>query len=389
MKYLKFMPYNTVINASRNRREMIIAAKSGYEVFCYSRDRSVPQNTIEQPFKMICDETPVVSYSLPKIKRVFRIIYNKLRHIRTLRSLNMDVISCHNIDALALAWWSNLGKKNKAKLIYDSHEFELYKKPRGKVLYAITKLREGFLISHSAFSIMINQGIADEVKKIHHLTTEPVVVRSTPEYWEIDEEKVSYQKEEFYRRLNVSEDTQIVIYTGYLMEYRGLEELIGAMAYYDRFCAVLVGDPGNKVYESHIMELADKLGVSKRILRYPLQPQDQLWRFIAAAAAAIVMNDDKNPNYHWALPNKFFEAIQSLTPVICANSPEMSRIVNDYNIGALVPSGDAEKLAGAIRDLVEDSIRYKGYKNNLAKAKEDLCWEKESQILINAYKKYL
>ena len=389
VKYIKFMPYNTVSNASRNRREMDVANEFGFDVYCYSRDRFRPDSVSKDSFQMICDDTPIVSSSLHKIHRIGRILANKYRHMKKLRRLEMDVISCHNLDALEIAWWSRIGLKNKPKLIYDSHEFELYKKKRNRLEFLITFFRERFLIRQVVFSIMVNNGIADEVKRIYHLKTDPVVVRSTSEYWEKDNEEVQQIRDEYCCKLGIDQSIPIIIYTGYLKAYRGLEELLEAMSIVSDFCVVFVGEADNQAYGDKITKLVEQLGVSNRILWYPFQPHDELYKYIAAAAAAIVMNDKSNRNYYYALPNKFFEAIQSETPIICTDSQEMRAIVNKYNIGMLVQSGNKKELAITIEKLFRDSETYNKYKENITKAKEKLCWEKEKKRLLKAYRDFL
>ena len=48
-----------------------------------------------------------------------------------------------------------------------------------------------------AFSIMVNDSIADEVQQIHKLKERPIVVRSTPNNWQIDSKACKKVREEF------------------------------------------------------------------------------------------------------------------------------------------------------------------------------------------------
>ena len=87
------------------------------------------------------------------------------------------------------------------------------------------------------------------------------------------------------------------------------------------------------------------------------------------------------------LPNKFFENIQSLTPVIVSNFPEVSKIVDEYNIGIKVDPNSIAEIIEAIEKMRYDKILYATFKSNLKKAKEELCWEKEKKVLEQAYEK--
>lgn len=393
MKYLKFMPFNSIANASRNRREMSAAREYGYEVFCYSADRAGTVKDENLPCSLICDETaaPVLGPQVPHPIRVFRVFNHMLRHAKRLRGLGMDIISCHNIKALATAWLACIGLhgKRRPKLIYDSHEFELGREKRSKRKYRFLKMAEGFLIRKCAFTIVVNEGIGEELVKIHGLKQKPVALRSTPEYWTLEEAPSSAMREEYAEKLGVPEDSFIVSYTGIFMEYRGLEEIITALSLSQDVYAVWIGKPDSEAYQEKLDRLIDEAGIADRMLFYPMQPQKELWKYVSAASAAVVMNDGKNLNYKYALPNKFFEAIQSLTPIICSDTEEMARIVRQYDIGLLVPSGDGEALANAIQRMKDDKELYASFKNNLLRAKEDLCWEKEKNVLLKAFGDYL
>ena len=92
-------------------------------------------------------------------------------------------------------------------------------------------------------------------------------------------------------------------------------------------------------------------------------------------------------SYYYSLPNKLFENIQSLTPVICSDFPEMRRIIKKYNIGLTCDPQDISEIARCILLLKEDKKLYEKLEENLKLAKKELCWEEEKKILQEALKK--
>lgn len=389
MKYLKFMPFTIIDNASRNKRELSAANDFGYDCFCFcaKSEGAIPEKYSD--FKLIvtrCDKPqksqPVIVRSLIRIKNVF--IQSK-----ELLDIKADIISCHNIASLAVAYFSYSFRKNKPKFIYDSHEFELKKKPRNPVAYAFIKALEGFLIKRCCLTIMINENIANEVAKIHNYEYPRVVIRSTPQYWNLDHAVSEKMHTEFCEKLQISQNSFVVMYHGYLCRYRGIEEILKAMVKDKNIYLVTVGDYNNPQYKIILEKLIEEYDVKSRILQYPAQPLEELWKYVSAADCGIVMNNTNNSNYVYALPNKFFENIQSMTPIICTDSAEMAKIVKQYDIGLLSPSGDAEKLAENIAKLRSDKELYEKFKKNLITAKNELCWEKEKEKFFEAYGKYL
>jgi glycosyltransferase involved in cell wall biosynthesis len=55
------------------------------------------------------------------------------------------------------------------------------------------------------------------------------------------------------------------------------------------------------------------------------------------------------------IPNKAFQAIACGAPLVTADTPAARELLNDESSALLVPAGDAEALAGAIRRLAADS----------------------------------
>ena len=389
MKYLKFMPKSRIGDASRNKRELSAAKEYGYDCYCYCDQSTGAISENYSDFSLIVSSGKKPTSDQSKLKRLLINIKNVFIYIRELKRIQADIISCHNIISLAIAYFTYAFRSNKPKFIYDSHEFELKKKPRNKLSYAFIKWLEGFLIKRCAFTIMINDSIADEAARIHHYDYKRVVVQSTPDYWQLDSTVSAQMHTEFCEKLGIPEDSFIVMYHGMLCPFRGIEEICKAMSLNQNVYLVTVGNFANQSYKRAFEKMVDTYHIGPRVLQYPAQPLKELWKFVSAADCGIVMNNTDNPNYIYALPNKFFENIQSMTPIICTDSAEMAKIVNQYDIGILSPSGDAQKLAENIERMRTDKELYRKFKENLVIAKNELCWEEEKEKLKTAFVKYL
>lgn len=89
-------------------------------------------------------------------------------------------------------------------------------------------------------------------------------------------------------------------------------------------------------------------------------------------------------SYYYTLPNKFFENVQSLTPVICSDLPEMHRLVDEYGIGLICEPENVDDLAQCLERMRTDREFYNSCKQNLLRAKRELCWEREKTVLLDA-----
>ncbi|MEO7048018.1 MAG: glycosyltransferase [Ferruginibacter sp.] len=306
------------------------------------------------------------------------------------RKFRANIISGHDLLALFIGWLSNIGNISKVKFVYDSHEFELGRnQKRSKLNYWFIKNLEGFLIKRCAFSIMVNDSIADEISKIHHLAKRPLVIRSTPPNWKIDNEKCLKMRRYYLDTLGVKDDCFICMYHGRITGNRGIEELIEIISRTENTAGIILGD-GVPEYILDLKELSMKLNVRNKILFLPAVEIEELVNYLGASDCGVIALRIIYKSYYYALPNKFFENIQSLTPIICNDTPEMARIVSQYNIGMTIdPPGSVEAAVQSVTRLSTDKALYRSFKTNMVKAKNDLCWEKEKERLAEAYNNIL
>ena len=100
------------------------------------------------------------------------------------------------------------------------------------------------------------------------------------------------------------------------------------------------------------------------------------------ADLGLSIEKDVSINYHYCLPNKFLDYIQANVPVLVSPFPEMKAIVDHYEIGEFIASHDPELLACQIDAMLNNAKKMIGYKQNLLKAAEELCWENEEKTLL-------
>jgi len=375
---------------SRDKRELSVVSQFNTEIIVIAKgenDEVVDANYYEIHRRSI---RPLGKYKplIPLNRLISIIMWSSYS-----RKLNAHCISCHDLAALFIGWLSTwfIAKSKKPLLVYDSHEFEIERNTYGKrsrlSKLIISKL-EKFLMNKCAFSIMVNDSIADEVQRIHGLKERPIVVRNIPNYWNIDESVCRKRRQQFCEQLGIPEDTFIVMYHGGVMPGRGIETILKLTETNKNIAAVVLGY-SEKSYLEQLKHMAEELHISKRVLFHSAVNIDDLWQYVGAADVGMVTIPPVSKSYYYMLPNKFFENIQSLTPIIGSDFPEISRIINKYDIGLLVNPENAGEIAEAIEDMRTNREMYTRFKTNLKKAKEELCWENESKVLSKAYESIL
>ena len=288
MLFVKFLLAD-ISKSSRDKREISVADRLDLDVIVASPKAltvKASTNNNEAKFDLIknTEVTPAQNW----LKRKFLVIKNWRADIRELRRLSPDVLSCHDYIALMLGWVSTFGAKKKPALIYDAHELETARNvgggSRGRLATWVVSRLEGFLMQKCAFSIAVNDSIADEMHRLHPRCSRPVVVRSTPPLWERDGEAVVAHRSELCDALGADpERSFLVMYHGGVCEGRGVEQvirLVGELGDQDVY-AVVMGD-GYSQYMESLRSLADEIAPG-RVLFRPAVPREGLEAWVAAA----------------------------------------------------------------------------------------------------------
>ena len=122
MKVLKIC-IGTWQNASRDKRELAVVQELGHEVEVIAKGECSGIVEYVDGFHVTrLSSRPLGEKAPVSLNRVLSMI-TWASYVR--KRNDIDVISGHDYLALTIGYLSNIGKRKKAILVYDSHEFEL------------------------------------------------------------------------------------------------------------------------------------------------------------------------------------------------------------------------------------------------------------------------
>lgn len=370
-------------NASRDKRELSICRDLEFEVMVLAKGADGVEDIVDG-FRVLRLGTRPLGDRVPVcINRVISVFH----WAKKARDLKPDIISGHDLLGLLVAYLSTffLKRNRRPKLVYDSHEFELGRNSnRSKLSLFFVKKIEGFLINRCVFAIMVNDSIADKVQNIYKLKQRPLVVRSTPNTWDVIDTITKEMHDYYCEKVKAPKDSFVVMYHGGLIPGRGIETLLKLLSLNKNLVGIILGD-GSSEYIESLHNMASCLGVNTRVFFLPAVPIKDLWRYVGAADAGLILIPALCENHLLCLPNKFFENIQAETPVLCPDYPAMREIISEYDNGITYNIDDINDLNNKVEALRNDKVLYAKKKNGAIAAKRDLCWEKEGIRLKEAY----
>ena len=375
-------------NASRDKRELSACRELGLQTLVMAKGE--PKDKYRKDtvggFDVVRFSTRPLGTQIPNGVNRAVALFTWTHYARKLKP---DIISGHDLTALLIGWMSNIFRSRKATLIYDSHEFEIGRNvKRNKLqLWRVTHM-ERFLMKRCAFSIMVNDAIADEVQRIHKLEKRPIVVRSTPNLWTVDPAVCAKKREELLAAFGEYCEF-LMMFHGNLGVGNGIETLIPLLDQIDGLGLICLGKQTSTEVKTQLDELIAKYAVGNRVLLMDAVPIEELWQYVGAVDAEMMLIEPIVRSHYFVLPNKFFESIQSLTPIIASDMPEMKKLINKYQIGLTCPPNDIEAAFKCVERMRTDKAFYAQCKKNLKIAKQELCWEKEKEELKEAYQKVI
>lgn len=355
MKKIIVTVTNDLTTDQRVHRVCTTLCNLNYEVLLVGRKlkNSLPINRTYQTKRFICTfNKGFLFYAEFNIRLFFWLIFKK-----------KNILIANDADTLLPNFL--IHKIFKIPLVFDSHELfsevpELVNRP---FIKSIWKTIESVLIPKINFKYTVSDSIALHYKNIYNTSFE--VIRNFPA-------KKSHQittKNPFKLNENA------IIYQGAINKGRGLELMIETMEYLDNFYLYLIGDGDiTKI----LKQLVIKLNLTQKVYFLGKITPDELSAITSQALLGISFEEDLGLNYRYALPNKLFDYLHAEIPVLVSNLPEMSAIVNQYQIGEVLTHRNPQVIANTIHWMAQNKHLYQ---KKLEIAANELSWELEAKKL--------
>lgn len=185
-----------------------------------------------------------------------------------------------------------------------------------------------------------------------------------------------------FKKNDVNEDENTILFFGRIEEYKGLEYLIRAVPYivpeFPDFKLIIAG--GGDFSKYKIMILGSKnYEVHNRFI-----PDEEVPSFFLRAKIVVL------PYIEGTQTGIIPIAYAFKKPVVVTDVGSIPEVVENGKTGFIVPSKDSNALAEAIIKLLkDDKLRKQMGENAYRKMKEELSWDKIAEKTIEVYKSIL
>jgi glycosyltransferase involved in cell wall biosynthesis len=166
------------------------------------------------------------------------------------------------------------------------------------------------------------------------------------------------------------------LYLGRIKRYKGIDILIRAMSKLQDTGAVLeVAGTGG--YRPELEKLVASLGLEAQVRFLGFVSEEEKLHLFRCAWACVLAS----PKEGWGISN--MEAAASGTPVVASDSPGIRESVRNAETGFLVPHGDIDAFAAALRRLVNDKTLVARLGDAGRRFAERFTWERSASETID------
>jgi len=363
MKHITVLVSNDLVHDQRVRKECDVFVNLGLNVTLVGREMEGSE-PLERKYEVkrfrLSFSGGVLFYAALNIRLFFYLLGQKT-----------DAIWANDLDTLLPAFL--VAKIKKIPLLYDSHEY--FTEAAGLAGRNLPKKVwegvEGFVFPNLKHVFTVNESIADVFRTKYNVKVN--VLRNVPELKMV---KSSMSRTE----LGLPDDKKIILLQGAFMDKdRGVLEAVRAMKHLSEDYLLLLIGAGEEWNQA--VNLRIELGLERQITLLPKQPYDLLVNYTRAADVGLSLDKGLYFNYYFSLPNKLFDYVHAGTPVLATSLPEVKRVMEEYQIGAVINECTPVNIAQGVESVM--AAGKDAFLPGLLRAQQDFQWQTESKVILD------
>lgn len=318
---------------------------------------------------------------VPSNLRRWKVVFAREQQIYNLLEEEVPgIVHAHDLSALPLA--VKYAKAYGVKLVFDAHEIYNHLAQSADELSELNnKLLKKYSGDVNLF-ITINDSIARYYRSAYPRLPKAVVIKNATK--RVDQ--FAYDGR-LHEAAALPRETRILIYQGGFAPKRGLIQLLLSAEYLNADWSLVFMGWGK--LEEELRRVADSLKMKNpdldlRIRFVPKVKQTELPYWTAGASLGAIPYENTGLNHWYCNPNKLWEYPNAGVPIIASPFPELRKIIEDNQIGWLLPDPlSPREIAAAINKLTEKELEVAA--NNCNSFIQRDNWEVYANRLKTAY----
>ncbi len=185
----------------------------------------------------------------------------------------------------------------------------------------------------------------------------------------------SIEKNIARQKLGIKENDKIILFFGFIRDYKGLDILIDSMIYINKNIKLLIAGDVYGSFDKY-EEQIKKNNLEERIIKIiDFIPDEDVTIYFSASDLCVqpyrsaTQSGIANISTHYNLP------------IIATDVGGLKEVIEPFNIGKIVEKPDPKELAIKINEFFSEYIEYS---QNFKSYKEFASWEKLAEVILEA-----
>lgn len=252
------------------------------------------------------------------------------------------------------------------KIVYEAHN--LPKRSNAPFKYWLKKINNLIVITRCLKDDFINLGFP----------AERILV--APDAVDLKIFSISDSKTDCRKRLNLSQDKKIILYTGHLYDWKGADVLLAVAKLLPECLLVFVGGTDIDVADFKRQARSQK---AENVLIIGHRPISEMPIYLCAADILVLPNSAKSKiSARYTSPLKLFEYMASHRPIIASNLPSLREILAEETAAFFMPD-NPQSLAESIKFMLDNPVMTAKKAENAFLKVQNYTWEKRAEQIIN------
>lgn len=304
-----------------------------------------------------------------------RMLLRSLEMIRTFEELNIEILHGHH--ALHDSWVAQLLAQSYfhcpfVVTVYASEFTMPVHKPWRKMAIDVCNRADAVVcISQYTRDCMLQAGAKPHRAVINYLGVEPA------HFADPSPDKIQAVRQRF----GISDDCPMILYIGWLIERKGSQILLEALAKITHlpWKTIFVGPDGGM--KDVLSARAEALKLQDRVIVSDAIPDDEILALYSLTYSFVFPTISRDEGFGLVA----LEAMAHGVPVIGSRTGAIPEVVKDHETGMLFTPGDSDDLASCLQKLL-DQPKLRNQLGKAAKSRaEQFSWESNVNRLIPTY----
>lgn len=234
----------------------------------------------------------------------------------------------------------------------------------------------GLMLRRIAFISVSNRWKKEEMEKVFSVASRKMLYE--PNAVDFSEFDIAMEKEEARRKLSLPLDKKIIVYTGHLYGWKGVDTLaLAARELPDEYRVFFVG--GTPEDQARFRTAH---GDCRNVAIVGLKPHSEIPLWQKAADLLVLPNTAKERiSRYYTSPMKLFEYMASKRPIIASRIPALAGLVDERSVVFFEPD-DPNKLAEAIKNTCANAELAESISSRAYELAKEFTWEKRAQRIL-------